>query len=476
MQPETVLERPERAPDHLGAQARPAHPEQRALGEPVLLHFLGPCLEVGRLLEHRLADRQPAQPVGHLGRAGIAPQRVVLPPDALRDVVRLRVARLVGDRGLEVVRNRALDRGRAAGDDRLADLFDAVDQRVEGLHECLDPVGEELLRDVLHVDARVLECLQLGARVLIGGRAPDLGALAGGEQRGHRHRVHRVRGDELVHVLRVRVVRVLDARGRPQRPLHRAARVAQLREPVALEDLLEALVGGARIRDRGRALKLGVAGLLESLVDLGVHARDEEARDRVHVERLAGLEPALHRADEALGDLFVGLDREQQRDVDVDAAGQRLLDRVEALVGPRDLDHQVRAVHAAPEVLRLPQRAAGGIEREIRRDLERHEPVVAAGRVPHGAEHVGRELHVLDRDVLVDLLGRQPLARELLDVVVVVVRAEDRLLEDRGIRSDAAERVLLDQPLELPGLDRGCAGSGRARRWCRPRSGRRGAR
>ena len=68
------------------------------------------------------------------------------------------------------------------------------------------------------------------------------------------------------------------------------------------------MVGGPRVGDRRGAAQVLAAQLLEALVDLGVHARDEEARHRVHVERLAGVEAALHAADVGLGDGRVGLD------------------------------------------------------------------------------------------------------------------------------------------------------------------------
>ena len=68
VQPQPVLERAERAPDHLGPEARAAHAEQRAVGEAVALHLLGPRLEVGRLLEHRLA-RSSASRAGRPPRA-----------------------------------------------------------------------------------------------------------------------------------------------------------------------------------------------------------------------------------------------------------------------------------------------------------------------------------------------------------------------------------------------------------------------
>ena len=74
-------------------------------------------------------------------------------------------------------------------------------------------------------------------------------------------------------------MRVLHAGGGPERPLDRGAGLAQLGEARAVEDLLEAHVGGARVPQARRAEQFVVpAGSLEPLVHLGVDAGDEEAR------------------------------------------------------------------------------------------------------------------------------------------------------------------------------------------------------
>ena len=310
-----------------------------------------------------------------------------------------------------LVGQRGVDRRRALGDDRLALGADALEQLLHRLDELVDALAQQLVGDVDHVDAGVGQRLQDGRRVLAGGGAADLGVVAGGQQRGHRHRVDGVRPDELLDVHHVAVGRVLDAGRGPQRALHGGAGVAQGGEALAEEDLLVALVGGARVGDAGLAEQVVVAGALQALVDLGVHARDEERRDRVDVDRLALLEAALEAADVGLGHLRVLLDAEEQGDVDVAPLVDHLLDRGRALLGARDLDHQVGAIDALPVLARLLHRAVG-VEGEVGIDLEGHEAVLAAALVVDDAQHVAGVLDVADRELLVDPAVVQALARE----------------------------------------------------------------
>jgi hypothetical protein len=65
--------------------------------------------------------------------------------------------------------------------------------------------------------------------------------------------------------------------------------------------------------------------------------------------------------------------------------------------------------------------------------------------------HIAGHLDVLDGDLLVDLLRAQALSAKSLEILVIVVgRAQDRLLEDRRIGGVAPQRILVDQSLELP--------------------------
>jgi hypothetical protein len=190
----------------------------------------------------------------------------------------------------------------------------------------------------------------------------------------------------------------------------------------------------------------------------------------VHVERFAGVAAALHAAYVGLGDRGVRLHREEQRHVDVDPARDRLLDRGNARFGARDLDQQVRAVDALPVLARLLDRRLG-VVREAGLDLERHEAVGAVRLLPYAAKDVAGELDVRDRDLVVDLARVHAPGGQLGDLLVVVGRAEDGLLEDRGVRRDSAQRQLALEPLELAGRDQ--AAPDLVQPHARPRGGQR---
>ncbi len=162
----------------------------------------------------------------------------------------------------------------------------------------------------------------------------------------------------------------------------------------------------------------------------------------------AGREPALQSLQIRVGDLFVAAHAEEQRDVDVDPLVERLLDRGQADLGRRDLDHHVRTVDRSVQMARVSQRRLG-VVRQVGRDLEAHEAVSALGPVVDPPQDVARGLHVLDGDRLVDLTGAQPARGELLDPLVVAVLAGEGLVEDGRVRRDPAEPLLLDPSRQL---------------------------
>ena len=86
--------------------------------------------------------------------------------------------------------------------------------------------------------------------------------------------------------------------------------------------------------------------------------------------------------------------------------------------------------------------------------LERHEPVGTAGVLVNREEHVGRHLHIGQREVVEDL-DRAPaiLLCDLADGVVVVRRIADRLAEDARVGGETADAVLADEPLQAAAGD-----------------------
>ena len=138
----------------------------------------------------------------------------------------------------------------------------------------------------------------------------------------------------------------------------------------------------------------------------------------------------------------MALEREDQRDVDRDAGGDRLLDRGQARLRGGDLDEQVRAVDERVQALGLLDRALGVVG-EARVDLER-DPAVAgvlAGLVPLRAQDVAGAADVLDGEREEDLLGLGLVLEHLAQLLVVGVALGDRRLEDRRVRGDAVDAL-----------------------------------
>ena len=90
--------------------------------------------------------------------------------------------------------------------------------------------------------------------------------------------------------------------------------------------------------------------VFEQLVNEGIDAADEEAGNRGHVADIfASGAASFQGANERLGDLLVGTDREDKRDVDVDALGQGLENGGNTFRGSGYLDHQVGSINHFPE-------------------------------------------------------------------------------------------------------------------------------
>ncbi|MBA2331542.1 MAG: hypothetical protein H0V94_01970, partial [Actinobacteria bacterium] len=159
----------------------------------------------------------------------------------------------------------------------------------------------------------------------------------------------------------------------------------------------------------------------------------------------------LEAADVGLDDRLVALEREDQRDVDRLALRDRVLDRAQSGLGRGDLDEQVRPVDVLVQAHRLLERALTVVgERGV--DLERDVAVQPFAAIPDGAKQVARALDVLDRKLEEDLSWIVLPLRDLRELLVVPDPLGHRLLEDRRVRGDADDGVLLDEACQLPCL------------------------
>src|SRR3954453_19075490 len=328
-------------------------------------------------------------------------------------------------------------------------------QLVPGVDELLHALLLQHAEDVVEVDAGLCYRLHPGRGVVVGLLDRSTGIPVGGVglHRLLRHRVHGAGGDELGDVHRVRVLGVLDARRRPQRPLRARPPGLQRPPPVGGEDLLVGLVGQPRIGDARLALERRVgAGLVQPLVDLGVDAGHEERRDgRDAVQRAPLLEALFQSGEVGVHDRPVALETEDEGDVDTDAAGDGRRDRRQARLGRRNFDVQVRPVDQPPQVRGL----GGGRVRLVRqagRDLE-GDPTVTGGPLGDRGEQVTGVADVGCGDRAQSLLDAHLAHCEGVQLVVVGLRSADRRGEDGGVRWDPDDRVLVDEGLQVAGAD-----------------------
>src|SRR5581483_3338121 len=446
------------------AEARAAHAEQHHVG--VGARVARELAELALALGHLLGDGQPSEPVADLLalRRVAGPEGRVLGPQPARRVLLLEGAHPLVDLALQ--RAEAVPLARPLPRlDLLRRGLQRADEALERLDERLDAFDLELARHLVDVDAGLGQLPQLALRELhvLVDAAPDLAVLSEGRERRGWHGVDRLRTDELLDVVRVGIARVLGRGARPQAALRARAGLPQRLPARTAEELLPALVRDLGVGDRGLAVKPLEAALLrgvarrvdllgELLVHLGVDAADEEARHARHLaEVAAALAQLLEARQVRLDDLGVAVDGEDQRDVDVVALRDLVLDRREAFLRRRDLHHDVGPPAFVVQVLGELD-GASGVRRDRRADLDADKAVLALGPVVHGPEDVGCGLHVLDHEVpehLLRLLARRHQGDQGL---VIFGRAAYRLLEDRRVRRHAGH-ALVAQARELTGGD-----------------------
>jgi hypothetical protein len=184
-----------------------------------------------------------------------------------------------------------------------------------------------------------------------------------------------------------------------------------------------------------------------------VSTRDEEARHGSEpVDRLAGCDAAFDAVDPGVRDLLVALDAEQQRHVDRDAGRRQLAEGLDALRRRGHLDEHVRAIDLGEEALGLADRV-GRVARELRWQLEGDLTVLAAGLLVGRAQQVGAVPDVGEGEAEEDPAGVEAVPSRGDQLAVVQLRVADGLLEDRGVRSHAADAVISDEARELAGVE-----------------------
>src|SRR5919107_734160 len=148
-----------------------------------------------------------------------------------------------------------------------------------------------------------------------------------------------------------------------------------------------------------------VPDLIESLVGLGVHPRDEEARHRCHPGGISsGGYEALKAPDVGAGYGPVALQREDEGDVDGFAGGDHILDSRQARQRRRYLHHQVRPVHQIVQARRL-LNCCPGVVGQVRGDLQRDVAVEAVRPLEDGHEPIAGVPDIPTGELDEDLLG-----------------------------------------------------------------------
>ena len=182
--------------------------------------------------------------------------------------------------------------------------------------------------------------------------------------------------------------------------------------------------------------------LAELFVHHGIDTADEEAGDGTDaVHRLTRGGAAFQAANVSLGNLLIHFDREDQGHVDVQPGSDELLDGRKSGGRARNLDHHIRAIQPREQ---FPGFFDGrlGVIGEQRRNFQADEAVAAIAGVVNLAKGVGSAGNVLDDDFLVNVRYAASGTRQLSQLLSVVLAAADGLLEDRRVRSEAAESII----------------------------------
>ena len=413
----------ERLPKHLGGQTAAAHPHQHGVRE-AFRDQLGPqVVQLRHAFLHPVGHLEPAEPVANLllDCPVRLPERGVLLGDPPDDGSLLELGQAPVDRAVDGAQVRVVGTN-LAGSQLLLFVCDLFQQLRDRVREQLDTVHLKVISDFVHVDADGGQLAHhlLGAGQFLEQTGTDLAMLFEGHHGLLGHGVDRLWADQLLDVHHVAVVRVFGSGAGPETSLDPGVLAAQRLKFRLVEDSLERLVGQLRVRDSRLAeqilepLALGrVAGggdlLFQQFVDRGVDPADEEAGHRGDVDGLPRLRPPLKATDIGARDILVDLDREHQRDVDIQPVGDALLDGRESLIGCGNLHEDIRPPYTFPKIVGHRDRGLC-VVRHPRKDFDADVAVLMLRLVVDGLQHVGGHLDVLDDEAQHDFLVRRVVA------------------------------------------------------------------
>jgi hypothetical protein len=145
-----------------------------------------------------------------------------------------------------------------------------------------------------------------------------------------------------------------------------------------------------------------------------------------------------------LDHLVVPAQREDQRDIDAPPFADHRLDGRYAFGSGRDLDEEVWRGDSLVQGAR--SRDGGlGVSGELRRHLDRHEPVGTAAGVESASQHSECLRNVVEDEIPVRVRRRPSCRGERRELSVVGIGAFDRLSEDRWVCGHTAHTVV-DEP------------------------------
>src|SRR6266487_1752384 len=203
-----------------------------------------------------------------------------------------------------------------------------------------------------------------------------------------------------------------------------------------VKDLFEILVNQASICNGGLAFKRlelllfsAVAGsfdlVFQQLVYQGVYAADEETGNRSNMADVFAFGVTILQSREVgINYLAVGFNRKDQRNIDVDAFGQRLSNSWEPFGCSWNLDKQVGTINQLPEATHFRKRPLG-IVCQVGRDFEADIAVLPIRRVVDWAQYVGNCTNVLNDQRLVNLACALPFLDKLGHLLIIGIAMAD---------------------------------------------------